>query len=227
MVMKVDSKKSRVKLLRLPSRKSIIPKSKGSVFLYTREHGDLIGRMLKSGIASRHIINFMFGDTQVFRLYFHTAPASVSTSVGGTNQQIYNFRLGSITAVSSLVLFDEYRIEGGSFHYMPNALNTYDSSVGTGHVPVTMGALVDYDDNSAVGSLAACWAHENAVITCTNQKIELPVKLMALPDKEWITTATTTTDVAYGKLFITGASISASYGVVYGTMTVDFRLVQA
>jgi len=167
-----------------------------------------------------------FKGTQapVFRLRI------ISSDITPTTATLYSTVQG--VAAAGLINFtdlagmwDEYRVLRGEIEYITQSGLNYTTGALT---PSLSGfAVIDYANSAALGSRDAALAHDTRVSMSlcalpgdvAPRTYRWPLHFEPLPDQQWTSTATTSTNFAYWKPFFTAQQVVIASGTVAGIWT--------
>ncbi len=243
----IDSNTLQRKLVKLlfDLKKSKVPSDKLSTLL-------MIDPALKTvPISSKDIpfdlANFFKGtQNPTFRLYIVYTELTFPAASGGSPYTsvfpIEGAALGNFSDFAAV--FDEYRVISGMVEYRrKNVMNIRNSSATTDILcPGVNGlAVIDYDDNTAIASMAAGTLYDtkkrvnfayvqSGPMSCeeddSRDVARWPLKFEKLPDQDWIDSGTGSTDFAYWKPFVQTGDLPPSawiLGYLSGWVDVQYR----
>lgn len=170
-----------------------------------------------------------FLGTQQPTIKLRTSFTSLTSS--GTNlTQVVAMDITGITAWSSFAnIFDEYRVKYAILHIQQLYAGYGSSATAIAAMPVIV--VVDYDDNTAIASLANAIQYDTAKIIYlggANPKNHSakPAQPEGQPDLAWVTTATPTVPFWWKFWSLTNLiPSSAQVGYCYIEAEVEFRQI--
>ncbi len=174
-----------------------------------------------------HVREFLGTQQPTFTL--RTSFTTLTTS--GTNlTQVIAMDVTGISPWSSLAnLFDEYRVMKAKLHIVPLYQSYGASATALAAMPVI--TVIDYDDSTALGSLAAAVQYDTMKIIHlggSNSKVHSAKEAHpeGIPDLTWVTTATPTVPFWWKFWSLTTlVPTSAAVGYAFIEAEVEFRQV--
>ncbi len=174
----------------------------------------------------RHHVREFLGTQQPV-LTARTSFTTLTTS--GTNlTQVVAMDVTGISGWSSFAnLFDEYRVRKAILHIQPLYALYGASATALAAMPIIV--VIDYDDSSAIGSLAAAIQYDTEKIIYlgsakASSHTAKPAHPEGQPDLAWVTTATPTVPFWFKFWSLTTlVPTTAAVGYCYLEVEIEFR----
>jgi hypothetical protein len=158
--------------------------------------------------------------TQLVTMQLYLDVAAVSSSGAGVINLVQNINFTQMqTEAQYAGVFDECRILHGRIDFVPLQVDAVIAAT----LYSDMIGVVDYDSSAALTTYNQAAAYDTARHFWLNKPGHLMVKPMGAPDLNWVSTGAGS-DIAWVKFYSSGLSATVTYGRLYGSFTVQFRM---